>query len=55
MACSSPAYRPVQVTGDLASFWKSAYFEVRKDLRTLPQASLAGDPLLRSRCVAKRR
>jgi ATP-dependent helicase HrpB len=29
----SPAYRPVQVTSDLASFWKSAYFDVRKDLR----------------------
>lgn len=29
----SPAHRPVQVTRDLASFWRSAYFEVRKDLR----------------------
>jgi ATP-dependent helicase HrpB len=29
----SPARRPVQVTRDLAGFWKSAYFEVRKDLR----------------------
>ena len=29
----SPAHRPVQVTQDLASFWRSAYFEVRKDLR----------------------
>jgi ATP-dependent helicase HrpB len=29
----SPAQRPVQVTQDLASFWRSAYFEVRKDLR----------------------
>jgi ATP-dependent helicase HrpB len=29
----SPARRPVQVTRDLASFWKDAYFEVRKDLR----------------------
>jgi ATP-dependent helicase HrpB len=29
----SPARRPVQVTRDLAGFWKSSYFEVRKDLR----------------------
>jgi ATP-dependent helicase HrpB len=29
----SPARRPVQVTRDLAGFWRSAYFEVRKDLR----------------------
>jgi ATP-dependent helicase HrpB len=29
----SPARRPVQVTRDLASFWKGAYVEVRKDLR----------------------
>ncbi|HEX8393740.1 MAG TPA: ATP-dependent helicase HrpB [Longimicrobium sp.] len=29
----SPARRPVQVTRDLASFWKTGYFEVRKDLK----------------------
>ena len=29
----SPAQRPVQVTRDLASFWRGAYAEVRKDLR----------------------
>jgi ATP-dependent helicase HrpB len=29
----SPARRPVQVTRDLAGFWQSAYFDVRKDLR----------------------
>lgn len=29
----SPAQRPVQVTRDLASFWRGAYTEVRKDLR----------------------
>lgn len=29
----SPARRPVQVTRDLASFWKTGYFDVRKDLR----------------------
>lgn len=29
----SPAQRPVQVTSDLASFWRTGYAEVRKDLR----------------------
>ncbi|HEV7994413.1 MAG TPA: ATP-dependent helicase HrpB [Gemmatimonadaceae bacterium] len=29
----SPAYRPVQVTRDLAGFWKGSYFEVRRELR----------------------
>jgi ATP-dependent helicase HrpB len=29
----SPAQRPVQVTRDLASFWRGSYTEVRKDLR----------------------
>ncbi len=29
----SPAHRPVQVTRDLASFWKNGYPEVRKELR----------------------
>jgi len=29
----SPAQRPVQVTRDLASFWRGAYAEIRKDLR----------------------
>jgi ATP-dependent helicase HrpB len=29
----SPAHRPVQVTKDLASFWRTSYFDVRKDLR----------------------
>jgi len=29
----SPARRPVQVTRDLANFWKTTYFEVRKDLK----------------------
>jgi len=28
-----PNYRPVQVTDDLASFWKNTYAQVRKDLR----------------------
>jgi ATP-dependent helicase HrpB len=29
----SPARRPIQVTKDLASFWKSGYTAVRKELR----------------------
>ena len=29
----SPAGRPVQVTRDLAGFWRNTYFDVRKDLK----------------------
>jgi ATP-dependent helicase HrpB len=29
----SPAHRPVQVTKDLAGFWRGSYFDVKKDLR----------------------
>ncbi|TAJ12647.1 ATP-dependent helicase HrpB [Marinilabiliaceae bacterium JC017] len=29
----SPASRPIQITSDLRSFWETAYFEVRKELR----------------------
>ena len=29
----SPARRPLQMTRDLASFWRNAYVEVRKDMR----------------------
>ncbi len=29
----SPGYKPMQVTQDLASFWETTYFEVRKELR----------------------
>ena len=43
----SPARRPVQTTKDLASFWKSAYHEVKKELRgRYPKHSWPNDPLL---------
>jgi ATP-dependent helicase HrpB len=29
----SPAHRPLQVTRDLAGFWRTSYFDVRKDMR----------------------
>ena len=42
----SPARRPVQVTRDLASFWASTYFEVRKDLKgRYPKHPWPDDPL----------
>jgi ATP-dependent helicase HrpB len=42
----SPARRPVQVTRDLASFWKSGYFEVRKELKgRYPKHYWPDDPL----------
>lgn len=41
-----PNFRPVQTTADLASFWKSAYFEVRKELKArYPKHSWPEDPL----------
>ena len=43
--CSRPARRPVQVTRDLAGFWRTTYFEVRKDLKgRYPKHPLAGRP-----------
>ena len=42
----SPARRPVQVTRDLASFWRTGYFDVRKDLRgRYPRHYWPDDPL----------
>ena len=43
----SPASRPVQVTRDLAGFWQSTYFEVRRDLRGRhPRHYWPEDPLV---------
>jgi ATP-dependent helicase HrpB len=42
----SPARRPVQVTRDLAGFWRKTYFEVRKDLKgRYPKHHWPDDPL----------
>lgn len=42
----SPARRPVQVTRDLAGFWRSSYFDVRRDLRgRYPKHEWPEDPL----------
>ena len=42
----SPAQRPVQITRDLAGFWKSSYLEVRKDMRgRYPRHNWPEDPL----------
>lgn len=41
-----PNFRPVQITQDLASFWKNTYPQVRKDLRAdYPKHSWPDDPL----------
>src|SRR5262249_7480411 len=42
----APHRRPVQVTDDLASFWRTAYSEVRKQLRgRYPKHAWPEDPL----------
>ncbi len=42
----SPAHRPVQVTQDLAGFWRTSYFDVRKELRgRYPKHEWPVDPL----------
>ena len=42
----SPARRPVQVTRDLAGFWRDGYVDVRKDLRgRYPKHYWPDDPL----------
>jgi ATP-dependent helicase HrpB len=42
----SPAQRPVQITTDLASFWRDTYFEVKKELKgRYPKHYWPDDPL----------
>jgi ATP-dependent helicase HrpB len=51
----SPAQRPLQVTSDLASFWKNTYPEVRKEMRGRyprhywPENPLEAEPTARAK------
>lgn len=51
----SPGYKPVQVTGDLKSFWNNLYHDVKKELqRRYPKHSWPDDPWS-AKAVAKGR
>ncbi len=54
----SPARRPVQVTGDLASFWRNTYPQVKKELAgRYPKHYWPDDPLIAqatARCKPRR-
>jgi ATP-dependent helicase HrpB len=42
----SPAGRPVQVTRDLAGFWRTSYFDVRRELKSrYPRHAWPENPL----------
>ncbi len=42
----SPGFKPVQITGDLRSFWNNAYFEVKKELKArYPKHKWPDEPL----------
>jgi len=56
----SPARRPLQVTQDLAGFWRNGYTEVRKEMRgrypkhPWPEDPLAATPTARSKRSSRR-
>lgn len=52
----APNMRPIQVTSDLETFWKSSYFEIRKELRgRYPKHNWPEDPLNATNEMVKKR
>ncbi len=52
----SPARRPVQITSDLAGFWRTGYFEARKQLRArYPRHAWPDMPVSPERVVTEKR
>ncbi len=54
--CSARINRPVQITDDLNSFWKTTYHQVRKDLRgRYPKHAWPEEPLRANRLPERSR